>query len=608
MVMSSNRRPPLNEILALYQSQIAREGYTTVVGAAGGISIIDAGLIGYGANSFLSMTLQIYSGDDRRVDTADITGFDNGAGEIFVSGPMKGGQVPAGVAYKVLTQRPSIAEIHGVFVVSISAPVVAEPDTIEDLSISISTVDGIPPAANLTPGTITITRIRAGVEFVAVNGLACTAANGRIFYAYTFPNANWQDGDSYKAVFTGQAVVVGATIYALSDQRCKGVIADVAAIAALRPNIVCQATLDEHCAVDQGANKPFAQISIMNISGDADLVLIAEITTPPVIAIDRFRAGTDVNWQNIVPNTPMTPANGYVYYTYDFPAVSWANGDRVRASMQGGVVTIAGQPFQMPSEFRYAVVGLTVLIAAGVAISGTVVDAGATAVDFDTSLSEATNNHFNGLFCLSTSGVTAGQGHTVDVYTGGANGNLAFAASDQWTEAPANGSTFVLIPNPGAYLKKIFTAIAAGALEATSQLIKTATDKLAGEAPVEGTASANWNTAVGTSGEAGEDLVTIGTAATRHKVHSLLLDVLALTDGAHIHVKLFQKINGNERKVYDQAFTVPTTAAGETPPPDTLGLWIINGTLVIHDTLRVEVYSDTNENVAIGYTAILEAM
>ncbi|GAH50190.1 unnamed protein product, partial [marine sediment metagenome] len=53
---------------------------------------------------------------------------------------------------------------------------------------------------------------------------------------------------------------------------------------------------------------------------------------------------------------------------------------------------------------------------------------------------------------------------------------------------------------------------------------------------------------------------------------------------------------------------VPTTAAGETPPPDTLGLWIVNGTVAIHDELRVEVYSNTNESVPIAFTYVLEAM
>jgi len=147
-----------------------------------------------------------------------------------------------------------------------------------------------------------------------------------------------------------------------------------------------------------------------------------------------------------------------------------------------------------------------------------------------------------------------------------------------------------------------------GRLDLLIDAIKVATDKLAGGAPVEGTVTANWKTATGTSGEAGEDLVSIGAAATRYKLHSLLLDVIALADGAIIDVKLFMKVNGNERKIYDQEFTVPTTAAGETPPPDTLGLWIVNGTVGIHDQLRVEVYSDTDESVAIAYTYVLEAM
>lgn len=147
-----------------------------------------------------------------------------------------------------------------------------------------------------------------------------------------------------------------------------------------------------------------------------------------------------------------------------------------------------------------------------------------------------------------------------------------------------------------------------GGVTINNYTVQVALDKLAGQAPGEGTVTANWNTATGTSGEAGEDLVSIGGATTRYKLHSLLLDVIALTDGAKIDVKLFIKINGNERKVYDQEFTVPTTAAGETPPPDTLGLWIVNGTVVIHDILRVEVYSDTNENVAIAYTYVLEEM
>ncbi|MBA7545909.1 hypothetical protein ES705_38289 [subsurface metagenome] len=129
---------------------------------------------------------------------------------------------------------------------------------------------------------------------------------------------------------------------------------------------------------------------------------------------------------------------------------------------------------------------------------------------------------------------------------------------------------------------------------------------MAGEDPVSGaTAAYDWNTAGGgTSTEGGGDVVTIGADDTKYKLHSLLLDVSALSDGAEIHVKLFMQVNGNEKKVYDQTFIVPTG----TTPPDTDGLWIVNGSVAIHEALRVEVYSDTVEAVAIGYDYMLEVM
>lgn len=125
----------------------------------------------------------------------------------------------------VTGRRPPLNEIlslvaiaDGIYTIEVSAPATVEPDTTQDLSLSISTPSGIPLAASLLAGTITITRVRAGVETVIINALACTAANGRISYAYTFPNASWTAGDEYKAVFTGQSV----TGHALSDIRCKG--------------------------------------------------------------------------------------------------------------------------------------------------------------------------------------------------------------------------------------------------------------------------------------------------------------------------------------------------------------------------------------------------
>jgi hypothetical protein len=131
--------------------------------------------------------------------------------------------------------------------------------------------------------------------------------------------------------------------------------------------------------------------------------------------------------------------------------------------------------------------------------------------------------------------------------------------------------------------------------------LKEQIDKLAGLAPESDSVTANWQSGTGTSGEAGADLVTIGAAGTRYKLHSLLVNIGALTPGATITVKLFMAVAGTERKVYEQAFTQGTD-------PD--GLWIVNGTLAIHEVLRVEVESDNagDNGLAIDYDYMLEAM
>lgn len=131
--------------------------------------------------------------------------------------------------------------------------------------------------------------------------------------------------------------------------------------------------------------------------------------------------------------------------------------------------------------------------------------------------------------------------------------------------------------------------------------IKAQTDKLAGAAPGVGNTVANWQSGVGTSGETGADLVTIGANDTKNKLHSLLVSIRALTVGAVITVKMFQQVNGVEDKVYQQNFV-----RGTSPN----GLWIVDATVGIHEALRVEVQSDTvaDNGLAIHYDYLLEHM
>ncbi len=126
-------------------------------------------------------------------------------------------------------------------------------------------------------------------------------------------------------------------------------------------------------------------------------------------------------------------------------------------------------------------------------------------------------------------------------------------------------------------------------------------DKLAGKDPVSDSVTAKWHSGIGTSGEAGADLLTLGADDTKHKLHSLVVNISALSGGATVKVRLFMQVNNMERKVYEQAFTKGTD-------PD--GLWLVNGTIGIHEALRVEVHSDNagDDGKPIDYDYMLEEM
>ncbi len=130
-------------------------------------------------------------------------------------------------------------------------------------------------------------------------------------------------------------------------------------------------------------------------------------------------------------------------------------------------------------------------------------------------------------------------------------------------------------------------------LQAKVDAIKTQTDKLAGETPGQGSVTADWQVA-----EA--DIVAIGAAGIRYKLHDLTVGIQNL-GGTQVRVRLYKKVNGIERKVYDQLFD-----ATVDPP----GLPVINGSWAIHDELRVTLESNdvADNGKAVDYDFMLEAM
>jgi len=114
----------------------------------------------------------------------------------------------------------------------------------------------------------------------------------------------------------------------------------------------------------------------------------------------------------------------------------------------------------------------------------------------------------------------------------------------------------------------------------------------AGLPPHVGTIPGNWQTA-----EA--DIVSIGAVLTKYKLHSLVLDINNLA--GTVTIRMYQDVVGTERRCYQQEFTV----AADGP-----GLWIVNGTVGIHEVLRVTAQSDAvaDNGKVISYDYLLEAM
>ena len=139
------------------------------------------------------------------------------------------------------------------------------------------------------------------------------------------------------------------------------------------------------------------------------------------------------------------------------------------------------------------------------------------------------------------------------------------------------------------------------ALKALIDAIEVKLDKLAGETPVSGSVTGNWQSGTATSGETGADVVTIGANDTKKKLHSLLLSIHNFALGGRVTVKVFLQVNGTERKVYQEDFNKGTD-------PD--GLWVVNGTVGIHEAMRVELQSNrvADNGVALDYDYMLEEM
>lgn len=88
--------------------------------------------------------------------------------------------------------------------VSISAPTKTPVDVSVDFALNIfSALGGEIPTADITAGTVQVSRLRGGTLTSIVSLTAASKIDGRVWYTYSFPNASWQVGDSFRVVWSG---------------------------------------------------------------------------------------------------------------------------------------------------------------------------------------------------------------------------------------------------------------------------------------------------------------------------------------------------------------------------------------------------------------------
>jgi hypothetical protein len=208
---------------AIFEILTSAGGSATSDGAVDGTTIIDSAQTGandlYNALA-IKITSGLYNGQVRTIKDWDL------GGTTFTLTRGFGGQIVTGVTYRVVS-----ATVYqpGITLVPSSAATV-EPDTLETISIAITTNAGAPTTGEITPGTITIARIRAGASTNIVVAAACSEAAGNIYYAYTFPAASWQAGDYYLATMSGQEIEANGITYPLSTIPFQGYVTREASI------------------------------------------------------------------------------------------------------------------------------------------------------------------------------------------------------------------------------------------------------------------------------------------------------------------------------------------------------------------------------------------
>jgi hypothetical protein len=136
----------------------------------------------------------------------------------------------------------------------------------------------------------------------------------------------------------------------------------------------------------------------------------------------------------------------------------------------------------------------------------------------------------------------------------------------------------------------------AGMLSAAFSGALSQIQKLAGVAGLSGTLNANWQAAE-------QNVVVIGVAAQRLKIHAITIDISALA--GNITLRMYTLVNGILRRVFPVPAATTFSVAGDAP-----AITIINGTWGVRNPVVVTAQSDNaaDNGLAIAWDYLIEEM
>lgn len=215
--------------------------------------------------------------------------------------------------------------------------------------VAYATIDNEAPDSDVVLTTeysgakLSIFRYRKGTDAgftVIVNAQNMTEVNGYATYAYTFPNASWQNGDKILYLVSGIIVLINGMTYTVPNIYYYGTVV----AAPTGSSLVVEQSESGVCEVNE---YQMFQISLTDFASGA--IPNADIDITGISATMAISVGgADFTTVGITQPT-FSKADGRVYCSYLFLNTEWTAGDMYRLVVTGIKVSIGGSTLYVPA-------------------------------------------------------------------------------------------------------------------------------------------------------------------------------------------------------------------------------------------------------------------